>query len=189
MRDGQHLLDLPHDPGGKVRLALPRGMRGGATFTGPGDCYRTMLWREWGREGAAYALFIGMNPSTADGTVDDSTVRREIGFTQRLGLTAYRKANISAYRCTDPKRLKGAPIRCEENLSAIRGSALWAEYVILAFGTLKGPMRGLAEEIVVELRRAQVPLWCLGTTADGSPRHPLYLRRDAELVPWRGWSA
>jgi len=27
-------------------------------------------------------------------------------------------------------------------------------------------------------------LWCLGTTADGSPRHPLYVRGDAPLIPW-----
>ena len=74
-------MTIPHDPGGKVRLVLPDGMRAGATFCGPSNCYRTLLWREWGDEGAPYALWIGMNPSTADATVDDRTVRREIGFT------------------------------------------------------------------------------------------------------------
>lgn len=178
------LLDLPHDPGGKVRLALPRGMRGGATFMGPGDCYRLMLWREWGREAARYVLFIGMNPSTASADFNDPTVAREIGFTQRLGLTAYRKVNVSAYRCTDPKGLRDAPIRCGQNLPVILDAAQNAVRVVVAFGTLKGPMRTLAEEVVSELRAAGVTLWCLGTTADGSPRHPLYLRRNAELVRW-----
>lgn len=28
------------------------------------------------------------------------------------------------------------------------------------------------------------PLHCLGTTRDGHPRHPLYFRADAQLVPW-----
>lgn len=54
----QGTLELPgsqppgaaHDPGGKVRTALPAGMTGGARFAGPQDCYRTLLWRSWGTE-------------------------------------------------------------------------------------------------------------------------------------------
>ena len=175
-----------HDPGGKVRLALPESMRGGATFSGPGDCYRTMLWRQWGDEGAPYALWIGMNPSTADATADDPTVRREIGFTQRMGLTAYRKANVSAYRCTDPKRLPPDMLRCDENLPTILDAARNAERVILAFGVLKGTMRELAAEIVAVLAK-EVPLYCLGLTEDGSPKHPLYLKSTAGLIHWWGW--
>jgi hypothetical protein len=181
--------DALHDAGGKVRLPLPANMRGGAVFSGPKDCHRLMLWREWGREGAAYALWIGQNPSVADTKFDDPTVRREIERTQRLGLTAYRKVNVSAYRCTDPKGLRDAPIRCEQNLPVILDAAQNAVRVIVAFGTLKDPMRDLAEEIVTELRAAGVTLWCLGTTADGSPRHPLYLSKDTPLMEWPGWPA
>ncbi|TQG73397.1 DUF1643 domain-containing protein, partial [Pseudomonas aeruginosa] len=27
-------------------------------------------------------------------------------------------------------------------------------------------------------------LWCLGTTKDGHPRHPLYVRGNQVLLPW-----
>jgi hypothetical protein len=50
-------------------------------------------------------------------------------------------------------------------------------------------MRQLAEEIVTDRRISQLPLWCLGAPKDGSPRHPLYLSDNAQLVPWRRWQA
>lgn len=179
-------MDGLHDPGGKVRLPLPLYMRGGADFS-PCGRYRTRLWRTWGDDAAPYALFIGMNPSVADAMTDDPTVRREIGFTQRWGLTSYVKTNVSAYRATDPKRLNGADIDCAANRDAILHAALDAEHTVLAFGTLKGEMRRLAAEIVSVLMAHEVPLRCLGTTADGSPRHPLYLCSNSLLVPWTGW--
>ena len=41
--------------------------------------YRYVLWREWdARKGTC--VFIGLNPSTADETVDDPTLRRCINF-------------------------------------------------------------------------------------------------------------
>jgi len=29
--------------------------------------------------------------------------------------------------------------------------------------------------------------FCLGTTANGAPRHPLYVRGDQALEPWSPW--
>lgn len=188
------LLPVPatHDPGGKIRLALPPGMRGSATFCGPADCYRPMLRRAWGPEPTPYALWIGQNPSVAGATVNDPTVAREVAHTRRMGLTGYWKANVADYRATEPKSLQTAtvPLCSPDNLAGIVDAALHAERVVLAFGALTWkPMRTLAEDMVAELRRLGRPLWCLGTTADGSPRHPLYVRSDAPLVEWRGWLA
>ncbi len=104
---------------------------------------------------------------------------------ESLNLTSYWKGNVSAYRATDPKRLRDAPVRCSDNLFTLLPAAGNAERVVLAFGTLTGQMRVLAEELVGMLRG--VTLWCLGTTADGSPRHPLYLRADTPLTAWGGW--
>ena len=45
--------------------------------------YRYWLKRAWG-PGPAIA-WVGLNPSTADGTKDDPTMQAEIGFSYRLG--------------------------------------------------------------------------------------------------------
>ena len=61
------MAEAPHDPGGKVRLRLPDGVIGGATFSECGR-YRQALTRDWTPDGIAprTVLFIGMNPSVAD---------------------------------------------------------------------------------------------------------------------------
>ncbi|WP_262027608.1 DUF1643 domain-containing protein [Microvirga sp. Mcv34] len=182
------MTDTTHDPGGKVRLSLPCGVSGAGGFS---DCgrYRQTLIREIGQIGDArgpFVLFVGMNPSTADATVDDPTVRREWGFARRLGFSRYVKANVMDYRATDPKDLlaPGVEPRSAENLPEIVRLAKMAGLVVMAFGALPKPLRHYANETVSALREAGVALHCLGYTADGSPRHPLYLRSDAPLLPF-----
>lgn len=46
--------------------------------------YRYRLWRAWATEGRS-ALIVGLNPSTADATEDDPTIRREVAFAKRWG--------------------------------------------------------------------------------------------------------
>src|ERR1700691_893264 len=63
-------------------------MRMGAVFS-PCRRYRYALWREWGvlpgMPDKGYVLFVGLNPSTADETRDDATIRRCIAFAQAWG--------------------------------------------------------------------------------------------------------
>ncbi len=68
-----------HDPGWKVLYNLPTGVTGGAIFPDIEQRYRTVLWRCWGPDGerAPYALFVGMNPSTADASHNDPTCARQ----------------------------------------------------------------------------------------------------------------
>lgn len=178
-----------HDAGGKVKTRLPDGMLGGATFDGPDDRYRTTLWRAWGEPDAKFALFCGMNPSVATGDFNDPTITREIGFTCRMGLTSYWKVNVSPYRLTDPKLLGNValPLTFRDHDKIVVGMARLAERVVMACGILPKRLRFMGRELVEDLRDAGIPLWCLGVTADGSPRHPLYLRGDTDLVEWKGW--
>ncbi len=49
----------------------------------------------------------------------------------------------------------------------------------------KEPPAGWREATPEDIRRAAGGrLWCLGTTKDGHPRHPLYVRGDQALLPW-----
>lgn len=181
---------VPHDAGGKVKTKLPDGMQGGASFDGPNNCYRTTLWRAWGVPNSSFALFIGMNPSTAEADFNDPTITREVGFTRRMGLTTYWKVNVSPYRLTDPKQLGAVtlPLTFREHAPIVVELAKQARRVVMACGLLPQRLRFLGPQLVNDLRAADIPLWCLGTTVDGSPRHPLYLRNDAELVEWKGWT-
>ena len=77
----------------------------GATFSGD-RLYRYKLWRIWD-ESKRPALFIGLNPSTADENIDDPTIRRCIDFAMQWGEGGLIMANLFAYRSTDPKELKG----------------------------------------------------------------------------------
>jgi hypothetical protein len=131
-----------------------------------------------------------MNPSTADGNVDDPTVRRECDFTALWGYGTYRKCNVMDFRATQPKALLQADVapRSEINLSIIVEQARSAELVVLAFGSLHKKLGHYGLEVVRALEAEDIGAVCLGITANGSPKHPLYLRKDAERLPYRGGS-
>ncbi|WP_368188730.1 DUF1643 domain-containing protein [Aeromonas sp. R7-3] len=73
----------------------------------PCRTYRYALSRVWATD-KPYALFIGLNPSTADETLDDPTIRRCIDFAKRRGYGGLVMANLFAYRATDPEVMKRA---------------------------------------------------------------------------------
>jgi hypothetical protein len=186
-----------HDPGGKSRFKLPAGVVGGAEFVGPNREYRSMLWRAWGEEaargdptvnGAAFVMFVGMNPSTAEANVNDPTVCWECNRTREWGLSAYVKTNVMDYRSTDPKMLLRLTVDpCSAgNLETIRMLAALAFRTVVTFGSLPKPLRPYGEHVVRQLRRDGIQLWCIGTTADGSPRHPRGVSRNVVLQEFRG---
>lgn len=136
------------------------------------------------------ALFVMLNPSTADALADDPTIRRCLGFARRERCGRLEVVNLYAFRATDPADLATAvdPIG-PENGSAI-GAALCETVgsggiVIAAWGA-SGPPRtlDLAVRFGLLADYAGAHLHCLGVTKNGNPRHPLFVRRDAPLVRW-----
>lgn len=142
--------------------------------------YRYTLWRIWTANPKRICMFIGLNPSTADELENDPTVRRCIGFAQREGCDALVMTNIFAFRATDPDDMKAteSPIGVHNNDWLVRCSRL-ASVVVAAWG-VHGAYLGRAAEVANLIPN----LNCLGTTAEGHPRHPLYVRGDAPLIPW-----
>jgi hypothetical protein len=176
-----------HDPGGKVRLKLMPGVKGDAQFSADGR-YRHLMRRWLGDEfPSRYVLFIGMNPSTADAEVNDPTCAREWSFALREGFSAMVKANVGDYRATDPKMLlaEGIAACSEANIPAIRHAARDASLVVLCHGKLNKALAPAGRALVQALLEDKTKLWCFGTNADGSPKHPLYQRADAPLVPFQ----
>ncbi|MHA6728552.1 DUF1643 domain-containing protein [Devosia sp. A369] len=177
-----------HDPGGKVRLKLMPGVNGDAVMSPDGR--HRQLMRRWTGERfpERYVLFIGMNPSTADATVNDPTCAREWTFANREGYAAMVKANVGDYRATHPKMLlePGVVAVSDANLPAILQAAAGADLVVLCHGKLNKALAPAGAALVAALRGDGVGLWCFGTNGDGSPKHPLYLRADTPLVRFEG---
>lgn len=128
-----------------------------------------------------------MNPSTADGMRDDPTVQKECWITAQDGGRRYVKMNVMDYRATKPAMLAQASVSvCSNaNLRMIREMAARADKIVLAFGRLVG-YRAFGAEVVRRLVRDDRELWCLGTNSDGSPKHPVFLRKDSRLIRFQG---
>jgi hypothetical protein len=184
MQAGLFAEEAVHDPRGKVKTALPRGMRGSAYFCGEKQQYRVYLKRVWGSTGEnRYPLLIGMNPSTADAMHNDPTVSREIGFASSWGYEGLVKGNVCDYRATFPRDLlaPGVIPRSEENLPILRKLAKEAHRIVLCYGVLPKPLQWAADELIEALRADGHELFSFGRTLLGHPRHPLYLPKDPPL--------
>jgi hypothetical protein len=141
--------------------------------------YRYALRRGW-NGGLPPILFIGLNPSTADAELDDPTLRRCRSFAQSWGYGTVVMANLFAYRATNPRVLRQVldPMGPDNDhwLARLRDET---EIAVAAWGQ-HGDLHGRGQLVAERLGK----LYCLGRTRTGAPRHPLYVRRTAELLPW-----
>lgn len=153
------------------------------------DCgkYRYRLERH-GLSGAGAIAWIMVNPSTADATQDDATIRKVVGFTERLGGGWAIVGNVFAWRATDVRELKTAyDPHGPDNGKHLRAIMEDAALVIVAWGpTAKLPklLRNRFRRVTAIAEELGCMLYCLGTANDGHPRHPLMLAYDTPLVPW-----
>lgn len=150
--------------------------------------YRYALTRRWDAS-ARDVLFVMLNPSVADGMRDDPTVRKCMGFARHWGLGGIRIANLFALRATYPRELhlaikRGHDAVGPENLEHLVALAEGTNRVVLGWGAHARPYAGQVDRVVKALHRA--PLYCLGTTDDGLPRHPLMLAYTTAIEPWGG---
>jgi hypothetical protein len=149
--------------------------------------YRYTLHREWNTLPVFPRIvnFICLNPSTADETTDDPTVRRLISFGKTLGFDGLILTNLFAARSTDPRCLKSFadPVGLRNDFEVMIAGRLSATCVC-AWGTHGGYLD--RDKAVIEvLQRWGVHLQCLGITKDGFPKHPLYLPGNAQLRPFK----
>lgn len=153
------------------------------------DCgtWRWSLFRDLEIPGKT-AMLAGVNPSKADGKIDDATIRKDVGFSARLGIGRFIKVNKFAFRATDVRELRQAsdPVG-PENDFYIRDAMRKADIHIACWGPLsKLPpnLRNRWRRFVEIAQQEGVTLMCWGTAQDGQPRHPLMLAYDTPLVVW-----
>ena len=145
--------------------------------------FRYALTRRWGS--GPSALFIMLNPSTAGASVDDPTIRRCIAFAKREGCGGFQVENLYGFRATNPEHMFS------------QGDAAIGEtdrFILLAAANVSGPLicawgadkraKQRAQHVTAHLKACGATPLCLGRTKDGSPRHPLYVKGDAPIVPF-----
>jgi len=152
------------------------------------DCGKFRYWlsRIWDREKPS-VCFVMLNPSAATATQDDPTIRRCFGFAIRLGCGQLMVCNLFAYRATNPHDLRraGYPVG-PENDDWIRQCVAGRRMTIAAWGAQAGPpVRDRIAQVRRLLREIGLPICCLGTTKDGSPRHPLFVPSAADLQEYQ----
>jgi hypothetical protein len=150
--------------------------------------YRYALGRRWMPDGPV-ATFVMLNPSTADGTVDDPTIRRCIGFARSWDCAALHVLNLYAWRATDPQEvllgLRGGvdvvgPANDRYLRSHIEAACTNGLPLIAAWGSHARPDR--VDQVLA--MPGAVAFQALGLTQSGAPRHPLYLPKSAERAPY-----
>jgi len=154
-------------------------MTGGGALFSQDRVYRYALWRVWNDALPSFVV-IGLNPSTADESVDDPTIRRCVGFAKREGCGRLVMLNLFAIRATNPRvmRRHAEPVG-PKNDHAIRHFTNRADvlHVVAAWGA-HGSHRGRDAEV----RALVSDMRSFGITKSGQPKHPLYLPADAPLI-------
>jgi len=145
--------------------------------------YRYALTRIWDA-GGQRALFIMLNPSTATEVQNDPTVERCERRARALGFGAFRVCNIFAWRDTDPRAMRAAedPVGPGNDAAILEGCD-WADRIICAWGT-HGAHLDRGPAVASLLRATDKPLWHLGLSKAGHPKHPLYISYSMQPVEW-----
>jgi hypothetical protein len=148
--------------------------------------FRYWLMRQWNPALRMMAL-IGCNPSKAGKVDNDPTIRKEIGFAERLGFGGILKLNVGAYVATDPRDWKAArdPFGPANTIDHLQGYLIkWQPSIVIAawgrpcMSSQRGQHRAEA------ITKMILGMKCWGRNADGSPRHPLMLPYSTQLEPF-----
>jgi len=137
---------------------------------------------------------IGVNPSTADEHQDDPTIRKCLGFANRLGFGSLLMLNVGAYRATDPREWIKAidPFGTENSVTHLKQYIMERSLactvgevptptVVAAWGKNCSNYRGLPRALAIV--HSMPYLQCWGKNKDHTPKHPLMIPYSTPLEP------
>jgi hypothetical protein len=187
-----HIAKMLHRDRFALDIARPHGW---ALFSADRK-KRYALGRAWDRMlggTSRVAVLCGLNPSKADAFEPDQTISKEIGFADSWGCDELIKINLYPWISTDPAGLDEPAAAIsgddDERVAAILRFLIAptsCSMTVVAWGA--HPMATKARVGVMTTLLAELanPLLCLGTTADGSPRHPSRIAYATPLERWKG---
>ena len=142
--------------------------------------YRYRLIRCWD-ESLPQLLFIGLNPSKADASHNDPTIKRCIQFAKSWGFGGFTIINLYAYKATQPSKLfqakrpigpKNEQVITEEIYSGKKIVLIWGNHAL---------KNNRDQEVLQFIEEA----FCLKINKSGSPAHPLYIKKSQTLIPYK----
>lgn len=150
------------------------------------DCekYRYLLRRVWDHD-RPRALYVMLNPSTADADFDDPTIRSCTRLCKAWGHGSFEVINLFGFRSPYPKALKLADDPIGPDNDRIAEAAInRCDVTVCAWGA--DAMATQRSSAMLSLISAHRPAaFCLGTTKSGAPKHPLYIKTGTPLVAFR----
>lgn len=160
--------------------------------------FRYSLTRAWAPTDPVNKLtfmWVMLNPSTADGSTDDPTIRKVRSFTREHGGSTFIVVNLWAYRATRWQTVRDGFKAGENvcghknwNLAGVLSEAVNIDRIVLAWGRHASeidPSNARVREVLSQLKtRSRTAPVCLGTNKDGSPKHPLYVPLATPMVPF-----
>lgn len=147
----------------------------GAEFS-PDKKYRYLLWRIWDKN-KPMVMFIGLNPSTANESVDDNTIKRIRRIATNLGYGGIYMTNCFPYISTDPNQLNEFG-NTTYNDQVLYDTSIKAKDIIFAWGNFKVvKTKGRDIELKIMFPNAIA----LQINKNGSPKHPLFCK--GSIIP------
>jgi hypothetical protein len=178
------------------------GMNRTATLSACG-AYRFTLTRTW--DDRPVLLVIMFNPSDANASIDDPTITLLCHIAAHNGFGGIVVVNGIPLRSSTPaeaiertnqwERLRDWHFRdkLQDNVAAVVLEVERAGAVLIAWGALAARCATWFDHVLQEVYRALpdgVPLYCLGKTSGGYPKHAMArgkqkVPKDAQLLPWQ----
>jgi hypothetical protein len=137
---------------------------------------RYQLWRIWDNK-QPLLLYILLNPSNANAVLDDRTVSKLVRISKELDYGGFYLGNLHSFVTPYPSVLKDNIIKDDPlNLVHLKKMIEKCERIVLGWGNSGDKPQWLGK-IVKQT-------FCFGLNQNRSPKHPLYLPYNSQLIPF-----
>ena len=138
--------------------------------------HRYKLSRHWDLN-KPQILYIMLNPSIGNESIDDPTIRRLLSFTKKFDYGGFFVGNLFTYITPNPKTLDTSIGLTNKNLNVLTNLVSKADEVVYAWGdSIEEPN---------ELKKLISNPMCFGKNLNGTPKHPLYLPSNSKIIKFR----
>ena len=138
--------------------------------------HRYKLSRHWDLN-KPQILYIMLNPSIGNESIDDPTIRRLLSFTKKFDYGGFFVGNLFTYITPNPKTLDTSIGLTNKNLNVLTNLVSKADEVVYAWGN--------SIEEPNELKKLISNPMCFGKNLNGTPKHPLYLPSNSKIIKFR----